>query len=478
MAMLLPPERIQRLSGFGMASQADGYVFFPENESEVRDAISRAISGGRRLTMRGAARSYGDCAIGAEHVVLDMSHMNRILNWDSQTGIIEVEAGVNLGEIWRHVLPDGFWLPVVSGTMFPTVGGSLAMNIHGKNNFKEGPIGEHVAEIEVLTTAGEIRKLTPNEPEFYGVISGCGLVGIILRAKLRMKKVASGALRVRGVSCSNWDEQFRAFELARGEADYMVSWIDGFAQRSKAGRGLFHQASYAQLTDNNRWLTLEAQALPTKVAGIVPPEKAWKLLRMFNNSLGVKWINSARYLAGKREHDKTYLQSLAAFSFLLDYIPNWRNVYLPDGFIQYQSFVPAEQAKSVFAKQIELLNAERCPPFLAVLKQHRHDDFLLSHGVNGYSLALDLKVRRDDRSHLWRVCHQLNDLVLEAGGRFYFAKDSTTRPEDVARFLGEGALQRFADLRIEFDPAGILSSEMAKRLGLENPRAAGIPSLG
>ena len=178
-------------------------------------------------------------------------------------------------------------------------------------------------------------------------------------------------------------------------------------------------------------------------------------------------INSLKYYWSRlRENEKMGHQSLAAFSFLLDYVPDWRNAYLPGGFIQYQSFVPKDKAKAVFARQIEMCRAARLEAFLGVMKRHRPDGFLLSHSVDGYSLALDFKVTDSNWAHLLALCHRMNDLVLESGGRFYLAKDSTLRPQDIRMYLGEDAFEKFLELKNELDPKGLLTSDLARRLGL------------
>ena len=64
------------------------------------------------------------------------------------------------------------------------------------------------------------------------------------------------------------------------------------------------------------------------------------------------------------------------------------------------------------------------------------------------------------------LAHRMNDLVLETGGRFYFAKDSTLRPADARQFLGEDALARFRALKAEFDPQNLLTTSLAERLHL------------
>ena len=198
--------------------------------------------------------------------------------------------------------------------------------------------------------------------------------------------------------------------------------------------------------------------------GMIPKNKVWRFLKLLNNRPAMRMVNTAKYLAGRRE--KPSNQSLAAYSFLLDYVPDWELAYQPGGFIQYQSFIPKERARAVFRQQIEMQQVEKLEAFLGVMKRHRTDRFLLSHGVDGYSLALDFKVTESNRTRLWALCHRMNDLVLEAGGRFYFAKDSTLRPEDARAFLGQEVISAFRSYKAQLDPENLLTSELARRLKL------------
>jgi len=128
--------------------------------------------------------------------------------------------------------------------------------------------------------------------------------------------------------------------------------------------------------------------------------------------------------------------------------------------------VPREHAARVFAKQVELQQEAKLESFLGVMKLHHSDKFLISHGVEGYSLALDFKVTQANREALWDLCHRMNDVVVDAGGRFYFAKDSTLRPKDVKRYLGEATLAKLRQYKAEMDPEGLLTSKLAERLEL------------
>jgi len=455
-----------------MSAGADGYLYRPATLDQIRDVLKTARHLGRQVVLRGAGRSYGDAAQGPEFIVLDLTRFNRILSWDPAAGLIEAESGASLEDFWRHTLEDGWWLPVVSGTMYPTIGGALAMNVHGKNHFVAGTLAEHVTELDLLTVDGETRTLKQGEPLFNAVIGSAGLLGVITRAVLRMKRVTSGFLNVLAVSCRNWEEQFETFQKFENDHDYLVSWVDCFAKGKSAGRGQIHVAWYAtEATPYAASLSLRNQELPDTLLGFIPKSFMWRILKPLNTRFGMRLINTAKYRASAFLHNgKMQSQSLAAFSFLLDYIPNWRYAYLPGGFIQYQCFAPKEVARDLFAKLVQMQQLVKMESFLGVMKRHRPDPYLLSYSLDGYSLAMDFKVTPKKWPALLSLAHRMNDEVLKSGGKFYFAKDSTMRPADVRQYLGEASLSKFRDYKHALDPENLLGSALAERLQLFSPK--------
>lgn len=469
---MIPPRvsnsQIRRLSGFGFQyfARHDAYVVRPTHEDELAEWLNFARTSGRKVVLRGQGRSYGDASVFPEGIAIDLSYLNK-LELDPTIGIAMAGAGCTIADLWRTGLPHGWWPPVVSGTMFPSLGGALGMNIHGKNAYKVGTLGEHVRELRVMRVDGSVETLTPSDAEFYAVVSGAGQFAVILGCTIQMKRIHSGYLDVKAVSCRHWDEQFEAFDQHTEEWDYCVAWVDAFSGGNSAGRGLFHAARYR---DDGLGLTEADQDLPANILGVVPKSRVWPILKALNRRSAMKLLNAVKHASGVREAKKgLYRQSLVGFSFLLDYVPNWQQAYSPHGFIQYQSFVPKEQAREVFAEQARLQQTAGLENFLTVLKRHRADPFWLSHGVDGYSLAQDFKIEPGRWTELERLCHTMNDLVLQAGGRFYLAKDSTLRDADVETWLGSDALANIRKLKSEWDPQGVLTSLQSERLGLFNP---------
>jgi len=460
----------EQIRGWGMAVGGEAHVVRPQSEAAVRAALELARNRGWQVALRGAGCSYGDASCGTGKLVVDLTLMNKILDFDANAGVIRAEAGATLRDVWQLAVPQGWWPPVVSGTMAPTLGGALAMNIHGKNAYKVGTIGEHVTSLRLLTADGTVRTLTPIGAEralFHAVIGGLGMLGVVLEVELRLKRVYSGQLEIHALSTADLGEMFGVFETWEQRSDYLVGWIDAFASGAGLGRGQVHvahqlaQGSDPQAQEN---LAVAAQELPPRLFGVIPKSWMWALLKPFAHGPGMRLVNFGKFWASRLlGHDKHYRQSHAGFHFLLDYVPNWKWVYRPGGLIQHQSFVPRERARDVFAAILRLTHDRGLPSWLAVMKRHRPDPFLLTHGLDGYSLALDFPVTNANRAKLWAMCHAIDDLVVAAGGRFYFAKDATVRPESVAAAWPSATLQAFADLRQQLDPQGLFATDLYAR---------------
>jgi hypothetical protein len=58
----------------------------------------------------------------------------------------------------------------------------------------------------------------------------------------------------------------------------------------------------------------------------------------------------------------------------------------------------------------------------------------------------------------------MDDVVVEAGGRLYFAKDATMRPETARRIWPETTRARFAAMKRRLDPGGVLQTDLARRV--------------
>ncbi len=462
----LPYEKLTVLENFGHSLRAQSYVYKPVSAEEIAEVFKFAKQSGLKVTVRGAGRSYNDASLNGGGIVMDLSRMNKVLAWNRETGIVTAEPGLTLEGLWRVVLPDGWWPPVVSGTMTTTLGGCLSMNIHGKNNFKMGPIGEHVLEFTALLPTGAQITCSPhkNGDLFRSMISGMGMLGVFTSITLQMKQVHSGLLEVRGWSVPNLQTHLHDLLENAPHNDYTVGWLDCMAGGRGLGRGQIHVARYLhEGEDPNRKNNMlpENQVLPPTIMG-VPKGMLHYFMTPFQIAPLWAMVNTAKYVLGMR--GELFRQPHAAFHFLLDYVPNWELAYGRGGLVQYQSFLPKETALQAWTELLSLSLKRGLPSHLGVTKRHRPDGFLLSHAVDGFSLALDFIVTDGNRARMSQMLQDFDKIIIEAGGRFYFAKNSETTAETARRFLGDETVERFKALKRRTDPNNLLESDLYRRV--------------
>ncbi|MBC7879331.1 MAG: FAD-binding oxidoreductase [Anaerolineales bacterium] len=460
-------KKFTQLENFGHSLRAPSYLIKTNIPEEISETFHLAKKIGLTVTARGAGRSYNDASLNGGGIALDMRGMNAITRWNKSTGEVTAQPGVTLEQLWQKVEPDGWWPPVVSGTMKTTLGGCLSTNIHGKNNFKMGPIGEHVLEFtSVLPTGAEVTcSPKKNADLFYAMISGLGMLGIFTSITLQMKRIHSGLMTVNAWPVQNLHGHITSLLDNAPNYDYIVGWMDAIAGGKTLGRGQIHGARYLHESEDQNpqeTMKLEKQIVSSYMFGVFPKSMMHYFMSPFVNNTGWRVINTGKYAASLRKH--IFRQSHGAFHFLLDYVPNWERASGRGGLIQYQSFVPKETAEAAWTEIIKLSHKNRLPSYLGVTKRHRPDKFLLTHAVDGFSLAMDFKVTDRNRATLSRMLQDFDRIVLAAGGRFYFAKNSETSAETARTFLGAEAIARFKQLKKRCDPHHLLESDLYRRI--------------
>ncbi len=442
----------------------------PRDVDALRGMFEQARRQGRTIGLRGAGRSYGDAALNDGGLLLDLTELNRLSSFDPSSGVLVGEPGVTLRQCWREMVPQGHWPAVVSGTMKTTLGGGASMNIHGKNNYCAGSFGEYLESFEILLPTGEELRCSRDENAdlFFGAIGGFGMLGCFTSLTMRAKQVESGRVEVRPHATSSFAETLELYDALAPQADYLVGWHDGLSTGAKRGRGLVHEARHLSADEDREAessMALDRQDLPTRMFGVMPKSWLWMGLWCFLNRPGMRLVNAMKFWSGSRQaQGDPYRQAHAAYHFLLDYVPHWKWAYRPGGLIQFQAFVPREKAASTFDDLLETMHAHGIPPYLCVSKKHRQDPFLMTHAVDGYSLALDIKVSDSNRERVWALTEELEEQVLSAQGRFYFAKDSVLRPRNLTRMYRPETLDAFVALKRRCDPEVMLQTDLYRRI--------------
>lgn len=451
------------ISSWANTNFSRSIVVVPETIEDIFSIIQTAKHSGKKVLARGAGQSYGDEALNDENAVIDMSKMNRILEWNRTTGLLRAQAGATYEEVLIHCLKDNWTPAVIPGTRYVTMGGALSNNVHGKNSYAQGNFGAWVQEFKIVLASS--KQLTCSRKEnsdlFFAAIGGAGLLGIVTEMTLQLVRVPSAYLSVKKNTATSLKKLLEELDEASRQNDFVIAQVDCFPQNSGLGRGTIHTGSFTPVgleTEN-----VEAMRdISPRMFGFFPKQWVTIIGKYVLNNYTMKWISRLKYYLDKMTSSKTpHNQDLFQFTFLLDKMPNWKKVFRY-GFFEYEPLIPKEKALKVFLELIALSHEYDMPAYLSAIKIHSQDDFLLSYSGNGYSFGMDFSRRPQKIEEQKVLFRRMNKIVIEAGGIVYLAKDANLNAGEFRQMYGK--VEPFLTLKKKYDPYELFQSDMYRRI--------------
>jgi len=424
---------------------------YPKVENRVFDFnqpedLQQVINQNSHLIPYGNGRSYGDSAISSN--IITVKPKDYFISFDDELGLLHIEAGVLLSEILEAFVPRGWFLKVTPGTKLITVGGAIASDVHGKNHHVEGCFSECVEEFRIMLADGEVVSCSKTkEPElFRATCGGMGLTGVILDAKIYLKKINSQYIDQTTIKTKNLKETFEAFEEYQGQP-YSVAWIDCLAKDDEIGKCLLMVGDFRD--DGKLDYKRKSQlSIPFNFPSFALNN--WSV-RAFN------WL----YYGKVKERVSKQRVDIDTFFYPLDAIGHWNRIYGKGGFTQYQFIFPKETSYEGLEAVLSAISDSGKGSFLAVLKLYgKVNENYLSFPIEGYSLALDFKIEKG----LFELLDELDKIVLKYKGRIYLTKDVRVSKETFEQ--GYPQIETFREYREKNNMMEKFQSLQSKRVGI------------
>lgn len=431
---------------------------FDGTESIVADCVApsqhqqlaEAFCDGMPVIPRGAGLSY--CAVSAGEGVRSVSSvlLNRVLNFDNINGIIDVEPGICLGNLFKFTTQRGWILPVMPGHPSITIGGCIGCNVHGKNQYREG---NFIGVVDSFTLRhpdhGEIRCSRDQEATLFQLtIGGFGLTGFITSVRLKLKPLGCPAVRLRRITVASLAETVEIMEQYKQQAELLYSWNNLNFHGGTFGHGFVYVGVPA--------------SSPVYEKAIFRHLKSDERSRMplsaysrFTTRLMFDVYSLSQHLSAE---DKLIGWARAAFPVNGSEFYFW--LFGQRGFREYQLLVPHSRWAEIEEALPSLIRRRKVPITLGSVKLFRGQSDLLHFDGTGMVLTID--VPEGDDAH--KFFEDLDRLTLSCGGLVNLAKDGRVGADFVSRvFPGYDRFKR--ELRA-FDPRGRFDSSLRRRLNV------------
>jgi decaprenylphospho-beta-D-ribofuranose 2-oxidase len=405
-------------------------------------------------SVRGGGYSYAAASFGAGATVQDTRAFDRILAFDEEQGLLECEGGATLGKVFRVAAARGFYLPVQAGYPRITVGGCIAADAHGKNQFRDGNFSRQVESLRVFhPRRGVVDADRERNGELFDLTcGGLGLSGHVLSARLRLARLPGRSVLVRRTRIARLEDTPAMLEAEGARATFLYTWHNLTLAGDALGRGFLYAGQFLDDT-GPPWHT------PASRVVVIDASNRGRL----QLALLGRGTTAAFNLAYEAQQALAPAERTVGLFDLL--FPVARRVlyfrlFGRKGFHEAQIIVPREAFSDAARALQRRLGAEPLPVTLASCKLFRGTPKFLRFDGSGVCLAVDFpRGCAGDRFAAW-----LDGLVRDVGGRPNIIKDSRLGADTVRACYP--AYDDFRERLHQLDPDRLYRSEVSQRLAL------------
>ncbi len=389
--------------------------------------------------------------------------MNQISHWDPYTGIITAAAGATIEQVLLHCVPSGWLFPAMPGTRFVTLAGALGNNVHGKNALRRGCIGEYVKSFKVILADNKLHTCSrmENRELFYSVITGLGLLGVIVEVTLQLRKISSYYIDGQVSNHKNFQELVEAYEILKDKYEYSIAWVDAIKTGKGLGRGEINYANFLEDGD----YTIKDHNIPKRLFGLIPNDLVPYIAKVFLNTQTMRIVNSLQVNTGTLSSDvQTDKVSLSKYHYLMDMKFPKYNFFFRHGFFLYQPILPTENSIVGFQELLKITHKYGFYSVMSAFKAYReqNEEFLLPFPLEGYSITMDIPKNNSKIKEQVKMFYEMNECVIKYGGRIYLGKTPVLNSDQFHEMYPN--LGKFLAIKEKVDPNNLFESNMFRRI--------------
>ena len=435
-------ERCATIPSFDNTERVPALLSRPERYKQLFTALSTP-----GVISRGAGLTYCLASASAQGRSILSTEFNRFLAFDEESKTVRVEPGVTMGTLFEFAVARNLLPPVLPGYPLITVGGAVAMNIHGKNQFRVGNFGDHVKNISLYHPSwGEISCGPEVNPDLFRLtIGGFGLTGHVTSVDIALTSLPGRAAAVERHNVNDLVEAGYLMERLADKSDYTYSWHNLNLRGRRFGAGTICAEHYCdKVTFASRTGCAATTMKPL-------PCRAY-------NRLTVPLLCRA-YQTKERMAPRTKQRDL--YSALFPFVGKgmYFRLYGKRGFRAYQVLFPRESWEVACKRVADAVQRSRALIMIASIKMFRGERTMLNFSGSGISLALETP----NTPYADSLFARLDSIAVDLGGIAYISRDGRLSAGTARAMYGD-QYEEFRSALRDYDPERHFQSELRKRL--------------
>jgi alditol oxidase len=198
-----------------------GELHRPSTVEQLQEIIASAPS----VHVLGSRHSFNGIADSAELITLRALPSD--VTVDHGQGTVGFGAGLTYGELAVALRAEGLALHNLASLPHISVAGAVMTATHGSGD-KNGNLATAVAELEMVTSTGEVVRASRGDADFDGLVVGLGAVGAVTRLTLDVEPAYE--VRTRAFEGLSWKALFDHFDEISA-CGYSVSVFTGWGDK-------------------------------------------------------------------------------------------------------------------------------------------------------------------------------------------------------------------------------------------------------
>ena len=337
-------------------------TFYPKNYDEVKKILKSARDKKTKILVKSGGCGHGDKTnLDNSDLIISLEKINKIKNFDRRKLTITAQSGINLYSLFEILKNKNLTILNIPGGKNVSLGGAIAGNVHGRPQMKNFAVfGDNIISLKVMLESGKIIKLSKKNKLFYKMIGGLSLFGIILEAKIKLKKINNKKILKQRELVNNKKE----FQKLYNKNNNFYGYIDFF--KKNKFEGIFFTFKESNLNEKKE----SKNKIKLTLQDLLHFFRLTSLSSLFINKISLKIFYFCLFLFYKTfpKVNKINIVNFENSIYFIDlnkYLP----FYFRKGMIEIQFSVPNNKIFYVINKIKSLFYSSGIYPFFFIVKK-------------------------------------------------------------------------------------------------------------